>query len=199
MQFEVKDLINKIKKDGLEEAERISNDIISKAKKEAEEIVARAEEAAGTLKAKSEKEINDYKRHALEASRQAIRDLIIGVEKNLKSLFENTLKDNVTEVFSNDNFLSELIIKITDSWIKEEKLVIQLNESDFSGLEQILRLKLGNKLKEGIEIKPFKGIIKGFKIQKKNTGLQYDFSAETIADILFDYLNPRFKEVIKVV
>ncbi len=33
MQFEVKDLINKIKKDGLEEAERISNDIISKAKK----------------------------------------------------------------------------------------------------------------------------------------------------------------------
>ncbi len=47
MQFEVKDLINKIKKDGLEEAERISNDIISKAKKEAEEIVARAEEAAG--------------------------------------------------------------------------------------------------------------------------------------------------------
>lgn len=199
MQFEVKDLINKIKKDGLEEAERISNDIISKAKKEAEEIVARAEEAAGTLKAKSEKEINDYKRHALEASRQAIRDLIIGVEKNLKSLFENTLKDNVAEVFSNDNFLSELIIKITDSWIKEEKLVIQLNESDFSGLEQILRLKLGNKLKEGIEIKPFKGISKGFKIQKKNTGLRYDFSAETIADILFDYLNPRFKEVIKVV
>ncbi|WNZ72319.1 V-type ATP synthase subunit E [Borreliella garinii] len=199
MQFEVKDLINKIKKDGLEEAERMSNDIISKAKKEAEEIVARAEEAARTLKAKSEKEINDYKCHALEASRQAIRDLIIGVEKNLKSLFENTLKDNVTEVFSNDNFLSELIIKITDSWIKEEKLVIQLNESDFSGLEQILRLKLGNNLKEGIEIKPFKGISKGFKIQKKNTGLQYDFSAETIADILFDYLNPRFKEVIKVV
>ncbi|AFT83433.1 V-type ATP synthase subunit E [Borreliella garinii NMJW1] len=199
MQFEVKDLINKIKKDGLEEAERISNDIISKAKKEAEEIVARAEEAAGALKAKSEKEINDYKRHALEASRQAIRDLIIGVEKNLKSLFENTLKDNVAEVFSDNNFLSELIIKITDSWIKEEKLVIQLNESDFSGLEQILRLKLGNKLKEGIEIKSFKGISKGFKIQKKNTGLQYDFSVETIADILFDYLNPRFKEVIKVV
>ncbi|WKC80437.1 V-type ATP synthase subunit E [Borreliella tanukii] len=199
MQFEVKDLINKIKKDGLEEAERVSNDIILKAKKEAEEIVAKAEEAARVLKAKSQKEIDDYKCHALEASRQAIRDLIIGVEKNLKSLFENTLKDNVAEVFSNNNFLVELIIKITDSWLKEEKLVFQLNESDFSSLEQILRLKLGNKLKEGIEIKPFKGINKGFKIQKKNIGLHYDFSVETIADILFDYLNPRFKEVIKVV
>ncbi|WKC79517.1 V-type ATP synthase subunit E [Borreliella tanukii] len=199
MQFEVKDLINKIKKDGLEEAERVSNDIILKAKKEAEEIVAKAEEAARVLKSKSQKEIDDYKCHALEASRQAIRDLIIGVEKNLKSLFENTLKDNVAEVFSNNNFLAELIIKITDSWLKEEKLVFQLNESDFSSLEQILRLKLGNKLKEGIEIKPFKGINKGFKIQKKNIGLHYDFSVETIADILFDYLNPRFKEVIKVV
>ncbi|WP_151060605.1 V-type ATP synthase subunit E [Borreliella turdi] len=199
MQFEVKDLINKIKKDGLEEAERVSNDIISKAKKEAEEIVSRAEESARVLKVKLEKEVDDYKRHALEASRQAIRDLIIGVEKNLKSLFENTLKDNVAEVFSDNNFLAELIIKITDYWIKEEKLVVQLNESDFSNLEQILRLKLENKLKEGIEIKPFKGISKGFKIQKKNVGLQYDFSVETIADILFDYLNPRFKEVIKVI
>ncbi|WKC77681.1 V-type ATP synthase subunit E [Borreliella turdi] len=199
MQFEVKDLINKIKKDGLEEAERVSNNIISKAKKEAKEIVSRAEESARVLKVKLEKEVDDYKRHALEASRQAIRDLIIGVEKNLKSLFENTLKDNVAEVFSDNNFLAELIIKITDYWIKEEKLVVQLNESDFSNLEQILRLKLENKLKEGIEIKPFKGISKGFKIQKKNVGLQYDFSVETIADILFDYLNPRFKEVIKVI
>ncbi|WNY57249.1 V-type ATP synthase subunit E [Borreliella burgdorferi] len=199
MQFEVKDLINKIKKDGLEEAERASNNIILKAKREAEEIVARAEEAARVLKAKSEKEANDYKCHALEASRQAIRDLIIGVEKNLKSLFENALKDNVTEVLSDNNFLAELIIKITDSWAKGEKLVIQLNESDFSSLEQILRLKLGNKLKEGMELRPFRGISKGFKIQKKNIGLHYDFSAETIADILFDYLNPRFKEVIKVV
>ncbi len=75
-----------------------------KAKREAEEIVARAEEAARVLKAKSEKEANDYKCHALEASRQAIRDLIIGVEKNLKSLFENALKDNVTEVLSDNNF-----------------------------------------------------------------------------------------------
>ncbi|SCW35968.1 V/A-type H+-transporting ATPase subunit E [Borreliella japonica] len=199
MQFEVKDLINKIKKDGLEEAERVSNDIILKAKKEAEEIVTRAEEDARVLKVKLEKEVNDYKCHALEASRQAIRDLIIGVEKNLKSLFENTLKDNVAEVFNDNNFLVDLIIKITDSWVKEEKLVVQLNESDFSSLEQILRLKLGNKLKEGIEIKPFKGTSKGFKIQKKNIGLYYDFSVETIADILFDYLNPRFKEVIKVV
>ncbi|MBB6043146.1 V-type ATP synthase subunit E [Borreliella yangtzensis] len=199
MQFEVKDLINKIKKDGLEEAERVSNDIILKAKREAEEIVAKAEEAARVLKAKSEKEANDYKSHAIEASRQAIRDLIIGVEKNLKSLFENTLQENVTEVFSDNNFLAELIIKITDSWFKEEKLVIQLNESDFSSLEQVLRLKLKNKLKEGMEIKPFKGINKGFKIQKKNIGLYYDFSVETIAGILFDYLNPRFKEVVKVV
>ncbi|WNY64666.1 V-type ATP synthase subunit E [Borreliella carolinensis] len=199
MQFEVKDLINKIKKDGLEEAERASNDIILKAKREAEEIVARAEEAARALKVKSEKEANDYKSHALEASRQAIRDLIIGVEKNLKSLFKNALKDNVSEVFSDNNFLAELIIKITDSWAKGEKLVIQLNESDFSSLEQILKLKLGNKLKEGMELRPFRGISKGFKIQKKNIGLHYDFSAETIADILFDYLNPRFKEVIKVV
>ncbi|ANF33604.1 V-type ATP synthase subunit E [Borrelia turicatae] len=198
MQFEVKDLINKIKKDGLEEAEKLANEIILNAKRDAEAIVLKAESDAKDLKMQAEAEANEYKRYSLEASRQAVRDLIIGTEKNIKSLFKTALKDSVSRVYD-DNFLRDLIIKVVDIWSKNDKIDIMLSESDFSNLLSVLRAKIGNRLDDAIEIKPFKGISKGFTIQQRDGNLYYDFTSETVADILFEYLNPRFKEVIKLI
>ncbi|AWG42493.1 V-type ATP synthase subunit E [Candidatus Borreliella tachyglossi] len=198
MRFEVKDLISKIKKDGLEEAERLASEIILNAKREAEAIAFKAESDARELKIKAEKEASDYKRHALEASRQAVRDLIIGTEKNIKFLFETALNDSVSKVYDN-NFLAELIMRVVDAWSKSDKIDILLNESDFSDLLSILRVRIGDRLGSEVEIKPFRGISRGFKIQQRDSNLYYDFTSETIADILFEYLNPRFKEVVKVV
>ncbi|AHH10251.1 V-type ATP synthase subunit E [Borrelia coriaceae] len=198
MQFEVKDLINKIKKDGVEEAEKLASEIILNAKKEAETIVLKAESDAKELKMKAEREAEAYKRHSLEASRQAVRDLIIGTEKNIKSLFKASLNDSVAKVYD-DNFLRELILKVVDVWSGGDKIDIILSESDLSNLLSVLRSEIGNRLDHAIEVKPFKGISKGFKIQQRDGNLYYDFTSETIADILFEYLNPRFKEVIKLV
>ncbi|UGQ15806.1 V-type ATP synthase subunit E [Borrelia sp. RT5S] len=198
MQFEVKDLINRIKKDGLEEADRLASEIVDNAKREAEAIVLKAESDARELKIRAEREISDYRRHALEASRQAVRDLIIGAEKSIKSLFEAALTDSVSRSYDN-NFLSELIVRVVDGWSRGDKMDVMLNEADLSDLLSLLRSEIGEKLKGDVEIKPFRGINKGFKIQQRNSSLHYDFTSETISDILFEYLNPRFKELIKVV
>ncbi|ACH94358.1 V-type ATP synthase subunit E [Borrelia recurrentis] len=197
MQFEVKDLINKIKKDGLDEAERLASEIILNAKQEAEAIILKAESEAKELKIKAEKEAYDYKRYSLEASRQAFRDLVIGTENSIKSLFKSALKDSVSSVYDS-NFLRELIIRVLDVWGKDDKIDIMLNESDIDNLSSILKTSIRNKFGAEIEIKPFKGINKGFKVQQRDGSLYYDFTSEAIADILFEYLNPRFKEIIKL-
>ena len=198
MQFEVKDLITKIKKDGLEEAEKLANEILLNAKRDAEAIILKAENEATKLKMQAEKEAGEYKKHALEASRQAVRDLIIATEKNIKSLFKIYLRDSIDNV-CNDNFLAELIIKVVDVWRNNSNLDIIIDESDIANLLSMLRSKIGGRLDSVVEIKPFKGIGKGFKIQQRDGNLYYDFTSETIADILFEYLNPRFKEMMKLV
>ncbi|AHH03051.1 V-type ATP synthase subunit E [Borrelia nietonii YOR] len=197
MQFEVKDLINKIKKDGIEEAEKLASEIILNAKRDAEAIILKAGSDAKELKMQAEKEADEYKMHSLEASRQAVRDLIIATENNIKSLFKIALKDSVSKVYD-DNFLRELIIRVVDVWSKNDKIDVILNESAVSNLLSILRVNIGNRLGDAIELKPFKGISNGFKIQQRDGNLYYDFTSDTIADILFEYLNPRFKEVIKL-
>ncbi|BCR21539.1 V-type ATP synthase subunit E [Borrelia sp. HM] len=198
MQFEVKDLINKIKKDGLEEAEKLANEILLNAKRDAEAIILKAENEATKLKMQAKKEADEYKKHSLEASHQAVRDLIIATEKNIKSLFKIYLRDSIANV-CNDNFLAELIIKVVDVWSNNNNLDIIIDESDISNLLSMLRAKIGDRLNSAVEIKPFKGIGKGFKIQQRDGNLYYDFTSKTIADILFEYLNPRFKEIMKLV
>ncbi|ASQ28926.1 V-type ATP synthase subunit E [Borrelia miyamotoi] len=197
MQFEVKDLINKIKKDGLEEAEKLANEILFNARKDAEAIILKAQSEAEKLKIQAEKEASEYKRHSLKASRQAVRDLIIATEKNIKSLFKTALKESISNVYD-DNFLAELIVRVVDVWSKNDVIDIMINESVLSNLLSILRARIGDKLGSTVEIKPFETIGKGFKIQQRDGNLYYDFTSETIADILFEYLNPRFKEIIKL-
>ncbi|AGT27099.1 V-type ATP synthase subunit E [Borrelia miyamotoi] len=197
MQFEVKDLINKIKKDGLEEAEKLANEILFNARKDAEAIILKAQSEAEKLKMQAEKEASEYKRHSLKASRQAVRDLIIATERNIKSLFKTALKESISNVYD-DNFLAELIVRVIDVWSKNDIIDIMINESALSSLLSILRAKIGDKLGSAVEIKPFETIGKGFKIQQRDGNLYYDFTSETIADILFEYLNPRFKEIIKL-
>ncbi|UER67307.1 V-type ATP synthase subunit E [Borrelia sp. BU AG58] len=198
MQFEVKDLIGRIKKDGFEEADRLAGEIVGKAKKESEAIILKAESDARELRIRAEREISDYRRHALEASRQAVRDLIIGTEKGIKSLFDAALRDSVSRQCDN-SFLGKLIVKVVDGWSGGDGIDVMINESDLSDLLSLLRSEIGEKLKEGIQIRPFRGVGKGFKIQQRGSSLHYDFTSETISDILFEYLNPRFKELIKVV
>ncbi|BCR19047.1 V-type proton ATPase subunit E [Borrelia miyamotoi] len=198
MQFEVKDLINKIKKDGLEEAEKLANEILFNARKDAEAIILKAQSEAEKLKIQAEKEAGEYKRHSFKASSQAVRDLIIATEMNIKSLFKTALKESISNVYD-DNFLAELIIRVVDVWSKNDNIIdIMINESAFSSLLSILRARIGDKLGSAVEIKPFETIGKGFKIQQRDGNLYYDFTSETIADILFEYLNPRFKEIIKL-
>ncbi|WP_024654159.1 V-type ATP synthase subunit E [Borrelia persica] len=197
MQFEVKNLISKIKKDGLDEAEKLANEIILNAKRDAEAIILKAESDARELKIQAEREADDYKKYSLEASRQAVRDLIIGTENSIKSLFESALKDSVSSI-CDTNFLRELIIRVVDVWSKGDKIDIMLSEADIVSLLFTLKAEIGNKFGDAIEIKPFKGINKGFKIRQRDGSLYYDFTAEAISDIIFEYLNPRFKEVIKL-
>ncbi|BCR20708.1 V-type ATP synthase subunit E [Borrelia miyamotoi] len=197
MQFEVKDLINKIKKEGLEEAEKLANEILFNARKDAEAIILKAQSEAEKLKIQAEKEASEHKRHSLKASRQAVRDLIIATERNIKSLFKTALRDSISNVYD-DNFLAELIVKVVDVWSKNDIIDIMINESALSSLLSILRARIGDKLGRAVEIKPFEAIGKGFKIQQRDGNLYYDFTSETVADILFEYLNPRFKEIMKL-
>jgi V/A-type H+-transporting ATPase subunit E len=49
----------------------------------------------------------------------------------------------------------------------------------------------------GLDVRPVSGIAAGFRIGEKGGAAYYDFSAESIGELLSAYLNPRLAEIMK--
>jgi V/A-type H+-transporting ATPase subunit E len=52
-------------------------------------------------------------------------------------------------------------------------------------------------LKKGVELKADRNLASGFRIANKDGSAYYDFSAESAAEMLSAYLNPRLSEILK--
>jgi V/A-type H+-transporting ATPase subunit E len=61
-------------------------------------------------------------------------------------------------------------------------------------LEAFFAEKLKSELKAGVVLKGERSVGAGFKIAAKDGSAYYDFSAESVADLLSAYLNPRLAE-----
>lgn len=86
MDVQLKELIEKIKSEGVKTAEEQSAEIIREAEKKAAEIVAKAESDAAAMRERIKNEAAQFEASGKEALRQAGRDLIIATRKSLEKL-----------------------------------------------------------------------------------------------------------------
>jgi len=95
------------------------------------------------------------------------------------------------------NFLKEMILKIVEKWAKDSKAEIVLNEKDKTQLEAVLFLGVKDDLKKSIMIRVSSDITNGFRINLKGEQVFYDFSDESIAEVLKSLINPKLKEILE--
>ncbi|MDR2052080.1 MAG: V-type ATP synthase subunit E, partial [Treponema sp.] len=78
-----------------------------------------------------------------------------------------------------------------------ESLSIILPETQLKRLEAFFHEKLSSELKKGLELKSDRNLGAGFRIANKDGSAYYDFSAESVAELLSAYLNPRLAEILQ--
>jgi V/A-type H+-transporting ATPase subunit E len=197
MDIRLHELIEKIKKDGIEsaseEASRVKRDaeaeakhIVDAAKKEAEEIISRARaDAERTEKA------------GIAAVGQASRNTILGFKYEIQNLLDAIVAKETKAAFDEGTLKAVLPGLIKDWAAKGDDLAVILPGEDLKNLESFLRDKLAGELKKGVEIKSGKNLEAGFRISNKDGSAYYDFSAESVAELFSAYLNPRLAETLK--
>jgi len=72
-----------------------------------------------------------------------------------------------------------------------------LSEGDLDKLKSWASGSLANELKKGLELKSDRNLGAGFRIANKDGSAYYDFSAESVAELLSAYLNPHLAEILK--
>ncbi|HHX76865.1 MAG TPA: hypothetical protein GX697_00735, partial [Firmicutes bacterium] len=91
MTIQVKELIDKIKNEGVVASENEAKRIISEAKEKAAQIIKEAQAEASSYKERAENEIKKQEAASRDALKQAARDILIGLEKQIVKQFETII------------------------------------------------------------------------------------------------------------
>lgn len=147
MDVQLKELIEKIKSEGVKTAEEQSAEIIREAEKKAAEIVAKAETDSAALKEKVKNEAAQFEVSGKEALKQAGRDLLIATRKHLEELFGKVLEEETEKVLKGE-LLETSIATLIKNWKEDiSDMSVLLPENQIKDLEAGIRRKVGDKLK----------------------------------------------------
>ena len=198
MDIQLKELLETIKKEGIETADSKAAEIIAEAEKQGKAIVEKAKEEASRLAADAKREIARNEQTSRDAIAQAGRDLILNLESRIVALFDSVIKSGTSDAL-HGNGLEATITAMVKAWVEKgsSDIEVLLPKDELSKLEKNLTGRLAEVLKKGVLLKPVANIDAGFRIGEKDGAAYYDFTAEGIAEILAEYLNPKLSEIMK--
>ncbi len=199
MEVQLQELIDQIKKDGVEAAETEADAIVKAAKEKAKQIIANAQAQADKILAGAKVETDRMTKSSEDTIRQAGRNLLISFRESVSRELKTIVGENVAAVYSSDAF-EELIIRIVENLANEpnaEDVAVILNTQDLNKLEETLCAALKEKMLKGITLKANDNFDGGFRIAVNNGSAYYDYSAEAVVDMLSNYLSPKVIELLK--
>ncbi|MFC1569594.1 hypothetical protein ACFL4L_05120 [bacterium] len=197
MDVKIENIIEKLKKEGVEEAKKASDDILVEANKKADEIVANAKKEAERMIEDAKKQASSFEENSKVAIRQAARDGELLLKERIQLIFDQVFKAEVGQTMQPE-FIQTLIIKLAEQWGKDAEAEVVVSEKDLKELEKHLLGGMKTKIKTGITLKASADLSHGFQIGLKGENVYYDFSDDSIAEILKIALNPRLKEMLDV-
>lgn len=199
MEIQLQELIDQIKKDGVEAAETQAETILTAAKAEAEKIISDAKAEAEKLMLDAKTENERTVKSGEDALRQAGRNLLISFRESVTKELKAILSENVSGVYSSEE-LAQIIVKAVDGWTSKpdaEEITVILNNEDLKKLEDTVVSGLKDKMQKGITLKANDNFDGGFRIATDNGAVYYDYSAEAVTDMLSNYLSPKVTALLK--
>jgi V/A-type H+/Na+-transporting ATPase subunit E len=197
MDVQLKELIERIKSEGIETADQEADRIIKEAQEKAKKLVSDAEAEADSIRKKAEKDAVQREETGKASLKHAGRDLLLSVEKRLQEVFDALVYKETEEALKGP-LLEKTVAQIVEKWSGDVADVsILVAEDELKKIEDGLRKKLSDSLKKGMEIKPLPKTSAGFQVSLKDGSAYYNFTAEGIAELLSQFLNPRLAETLK--
>lgn len=196
MDIRVQELLDRIKKEGVEAAEAQAAAVAADAEAKRKAIVAAAEKEAKAIVEKAKADAQRAEEAGKAALTQASRDLVLAFRGELEKVLASIVKADVDAAYDADT-LKKALPAIVEAWSKDgrDDLALLVPEKDLKALEGYFKDKLAAALKKGVDIKPLKDSKSGFRIAEKGGAVYYDFSAQAVADMLGAYLNARLAAI----
>jgi V/A-type H+-transporting ATPase subunit E len=197
MDIQLQEFIEKVKKDGIEQATEEAARIRKEADAEATRIIESARKEAASVTEKGRQDAERFEKAALATLEQAARNLILSFKDEIKAILDKIIVKDTQAALAGDT-LKALIPEVVKGLSSGKDTVdVILNENQLKSLEDWAKKALTEEISRGLEIKAGKNLAAGFRISLKDGSAYYDFSGQAVGGALAAYLNPRLAEIIK--
>ena len=199
MEIQLQELIDKIKKDGIETAAEEAARLKHEAEAEAARIIAAAQREAADIVSRGKADAERSEKAGKAALEQASRNLILAFKGEIQALLDQINARATASAYSEDT-LKLVLPELLKAWASRsgsDSVALLLSEENLEKLKAWASGALAEELKKGLELKSDRNLGKGFRIANKDGSAYYDFSAESVAELLAAYLNPNLAEILK--
>ena len=199
MEVQLQELIDQIKKEGVETAEVEAKSIVDAAKIEAERIIEEAKSQANRIINDAKIETERMTKSSEDIIRQSGRNLLISFRESVSRELKAIIEANVSDVYSSET-IAQIIVDVVKNWASQpeaEDIAVIMNAEDLDKLEETMLAALKEKMLSGITLKANDNFDGGFRIAVNDGSVYYDYSKEAVVDMLSNYLSPKLTELLK--
>ena len=198
MELQVQELLERIKSEGVDAAQAEAGRIISGARDQAAALVADAEKSAAELEAGAAARVEAMEKASKLALAQASRDTILALRARVQEFMRAAILSSTAEALD-AGYIAKLLPELLASLAKDSgsDLTVFLPAKTLEALDGALAGRLAKEIGAGVQFKPYDGIDAGFRVAVDASGARYDFSAESVADILASRVNARLAECVQ--
>jgi V/A-type H+-transporting ATPase subunit E len=198
MDIQLQELIDKIKRDGIESAAEEAAKLKAQAEEEARKIVEAAKKEADGIIEKGKADAERSEKAGEAAVAQASRNLVLAFQGEIQALLDRIIARE-TEAAYNEDALKAIIPELVKAWAAKgsDDFDVLLSEDNCKALSSFFDTKLKGELSKGVELKSNRNLGKGFRIANKDGSAYYDFTPESVADLFASYLNPKLAGILQ--
>lgn len=198
MADELQGLLDRIRKEGLEQAAGEKEDLLRQAKAEAKAVVDKARAEAEQLVAAARQEAKLLREKGEQSLKQAARDVLLSLRGQLEGRVVEVARSLAAEACT-PAAVAEIVAGLAAAYLEAEKegrLEIQIPASQADALRTALAARLGKDLAAHCDLAPVPGLGAGFRLVFSGQDIAYDFSDASLAETMASFLTPRFAATV---
>ena len=204
----VKELIDRIRDEGVHSARAEADRILAEAKARAARIVTDAKAEAAAIKKEARAAMEREQTATIEALRIAARDTELELRSAVMSGFEEHVRRLVTDVTTDGSVLRDMILvlagRAADDLIQDKDAAIlvpnRLADKVSAELDEFLRQSTlalsADVLRQGIELIPSNEVQGGARVRLVGEDLEIDMSDEALSEMMLKLLLPRYRKIL---
>ena len=200
MSQQVQELIDKIKTEGIQKADKQASHIKAEAQKKADHIIAEANKKSEQIISDASSRVKKMEEATTMALKQASRDTLLSLRREIENILKRIVTSEIDKTLSAEQ-LSNVITEVAKNALGTEQtsqdILVAVNKDDYEQLKNGFLTRLKKEIKEPIKLESSNDIGRGFSISFDGGKSSFDFSDESLAEYLSTFLNAQVSELVK--